>query len=211
MKTSARVVVIGGGGVGASVRCPLTQRGWTDVVLLERKQLTAGSTWHAAGGMHTLNGDPNVARLQQYTIQLYEEIQRISGQDCSIHLPGGLMLADTSVRMDFLRMAVARGRYLGMELELISVKDAYDLFPLMDPKHFVGALWDPIEGHLDPTGVTRAYVKCAQLAGAEVHQHIPVAATTQRSDGTWDVRLENGESSHTENNLHAGGGWAPGV
>ena len=98
----------------------LTKAGWTDVVLLERRELTAGSTWHAAGGMHTLNGDPNVARLQQYTIQLYEEIERVSGQDCSIHLPGGLMLADTEVRMDWLRMAQARGRYLGMELELIS-------------------------------------------------------------------------------------------
>ena len=77
-------------------------------MLLERRELTAGSTWHAAGGMHTLNGDPNVARLQQYTIQLYEEIERVSGQDCSIHLPGGLMLADTEVRMDFLRMAQSR-------------------------------------------------------------------------------------------------------
>ncbi|MEP6638322.1 MAG: FAD-dependent oxidoreductase [Chloroflexota bacterium] len=208
MKTTAQVVVIGGGVVGASVLYHLTKVGWTDVVLLERRELTAGSTWHAAGGMHTLNGDPNVARLQQYTIQLYEEIQRVSGQDCSIHLPGGLMLADTEVRMDFLRMAVARGRYLGMQLELISVKEAYDLFPLMDPKHFVGALWDPIEGHLDPTGVTRAYVKCAQLAGAEVYQHTPVVGLDHRPDGTWDVRLESGDSIHTEHVVNAGGLWA---
>ena len=102
-------------------------------MLLERRELTAGSTWHAAGGMHTLNGDPNVARLQQYTIQLYEEIERVSGQDCSIHLPGGLMLADTEVRMDLLRMAQARGRYLGMELELITPKEAQDVFPLHGP------------------------------------------------------------------------------
>ncbi|MEA2611823.1 MAG: dimethylglycine dehydrogenase, partial [Chloroflexota bacterium] len=208
MKTSTQVVVIGGGVVGASVLYHLTKAGWTDVVLLERRELTAGSTWHAAGGMHTLNGDPNVARLQQYTIKLYEEIERVSGQDCSIHLPGGLMLADTEVRMDFLRMAVARGRYLGMQLELISVKEAYDLFPLMDPKYFVGALWDPIEGHLDPTGVTRAYVKCAQLAGAEVYQHTPVVGLSQRSDGTWDVRLESGDSIHTEHVVNAGGLWA---
>ena len=94
MKSSAQVVVIGGGVVGASVLYHLTKAGWTDVLLLERRELTAGSTWHAAGGMHTLNGDPNVARLQQYTIQLYEEIEQESGQDCSIHLPGGLMLAE---------------------------------------------------------------------------------------------------------------------
>ena len=193
VKRETQVVVIGGGVVGASVLYHLTKAGWTDVMLLERRELTAGSTWHAAGGMHTLNGDPNVARLQQYTIQLYEEIERVSGQDCSIHLPGGLMLADTEVRMDFLRMAVARGRYLGMDLELISAKEAQDLFPLMDPQYFVGALYDPVEGHVDPTGVTRAYVKCAQLLGAEVHQHTPVVGLSQRADGTWDVRVENGD------------------
>ena len=145
MKSDTRVVVIGGGVVGASVLYHLTKVGWTDVTLLERRELTAGSTWHAAGGMHT-----------QYTIQLYEEIERVSGQDCSIHLPGGLMLADTEVRMDFLRMAQARGRYLGMELELISPTEARDVFPLLDPRYFVGALYDPVEGHVDPTGVTRA-------------------------------------------------------
>jgi dimethylglycine dehydrogenase len=208
MKTSAQVVVIGGGVVGASVLYHLTKAGWTDVMLLERRELTAGSTWHAAGGMHTLNGDPNVARLQQYTIKLYEEIERTSGQDCSIHLPGGLMLADTEVRMDFLRMAVARGRYLGMELELISAREAQDLFPLLDPQYFVGALYDPVEGHVDPTGVTRAYVKSAQLAGAEVHQHQPVVGLEQRPDGTWSVRLESGDVVHAEHVVNAGGLWA---
>ena len=208
MKRETQVVVIGGGVVGASVLYHLTKAGWTDVMLLERRELTAGSTWHAAGGMHTLNGDPNVARLQQYTIQLYEELERVSGQDCSIHLPGGLMLADTEVRMDFLRMAQARGRYLGMDLELITPNEAADLFPLMDPQYFVGALYDPVEGHVDPTGVTRAYVKCAQMAGAEVHQHTPVVGLSQRADGTWDVRLESGDTVHTEHVVNAGGLWA---
>jgi len=208
VKTSAQVVVIGGGVVGASVLYHLTKAGWTDVLLLERRELTAGSTWHAAGGMHTLNGAPNVARLQQYTIQLYEELERASGQDCSIHLPGGLMLADTEVRMDFLRMAVARGRYLGMQLELISATEAADLFPLLDPKHFVGALFDHVEGHVDPTGVTRAYVKCAQLAGAEVRQHTMVTGLSQRPDGTWDVHVENGDPIHAEHVVNAGGLWA---
>ena len=114
MKSSARVVVIGGGVVGASVLYHLTKAGWTDVVLVERKELTAGSTWHAAGGMHTLNGDPNVARLQQYTVNLYKEIEKESGQNCGIHLPGGIQLADTPERLDWLKMAQARGRYLGI-------------------------------------------------------------------------------------------------
>ncbi len=208
MKSSAQVVVIGGGVVGASVLYHLTKAGWTDVLLLERRELTAGSTWHAAGGMHTLNGDPNVARLQQYTIQLYEQIEKESGQDCSIHLPGGLMLASDETRMDFLRMAVARGRYLGMQLEMISAREAQDLFPLLDPQYFVGALYDYVEGHVDPTGVTRAYVKCAQMAGAEVRQHTPVTGLSQRVDGTWDVHIENGDPIHAEHVVNAGGLWA---
>ena len=132
MKTGAQVVVVGGGVVGASVLYHLTKAGWTDVVLVERTELTAGSTWHSAGGMHTLNGDPNVARLQRYTIELYAEIERISGQDCGIHMPGGVMLADTPESLDWLKMTHARGRYLGMETELVSVAEAVELVPLID-------------------------------------------------------------------------------
>jgi dimethylglycine dehydrogenase len=208
MKNAYQAVVIGGGVVGASVLYHLTKAGWTDVLLLERRELTAGSTWHAAGGMHTLNGDPNVARLQQYTINLYQEIEKVSGQSCSIHLCGGLMLADTEDRMDFLRMAVARGRYLGMELEMITPNEARDIFPVMDPKYFVGALYDAVEGHVDPTGVTRAYVKCAQLAGAEVRLHTLVTGLSQRPDETWDVQIEDGDPIHAEHVVNAGGLWA---
>ena len=153
MKSSAQVVVIGGGVVGASVLYHLTELGWTDVVLVERKELTAGSTWHAAGGMHTLNGDPNVAKLQQYTVELYREIEQRSGQDCGIHMPGGLMLADDRERMDWLRMAQARGRYLGMDMEIISAAEAKRMFPLLEEKYFIGALFDSVEGYVDPTGV----------------------------------------------------------
>ena len=92
MKTNTQVVVIGGGVVGASVLYHLAKGGWTDVVLLERAEYTAGSTWHSAGGMHTLNGDPNVAALQKYTVELYQQIERESGRDCGIHLTGGLVL-----------------------------------------------------------------------------------------------------------------------
>ena len=95
MKSHAQVVVIGGGVVGASVLYHLTKAGWKDVVLVERAELTSGSTWHAAGGMHTINGDPNVAKLQQYTIGLYKELEEISGQSCGVHISGGLMLAGT--------------------------------------------------------------------------------------------------------------------
>ncbi|MEJ7722845.1 MAG: FAD-dependent oxidoreductase [Ilumatobacteraceae bacterium] len=207
MKSTAQVVVIGGGVVGASVLFHLTEAGWTDVVLVERKELTAGSTWHSAGGMHTLNGDPNVARLQQYTIELYEKIEQRSGQNCSIHLPGGLMLANDRERLDWLRMAKARGRYLGMDLEIISAAEAKAMFPMMEEQYFVGAIFDPVEGHVDPSGVTNAYAICARQAGAEVYRHTWVSALSQRADGTWDVITDKGEI-HAEHIVNAGGLWA---
>ncbi|MDB6091959.1 MAG: glycine cleavage system protein [Gammaproteobacteria bacterium] len=207
MKSDARVVVIGGGVVGASVLYHLTKAGWKDVLLIEREELTSGSTWHAAGGMHTVNGDPNIARLQQYTIKLYEEIERISGQSCGVHITGGIMLAGTRERLDWLRMAKARGRYLGMDLEIISVAEAAKLFPLMDGKHFVGALFDPIEGHVDPYGVTHAYAKSAQIGGAEIVRHTRVVDLKPRSDGSWDVITDHG-NVHAEHVVNAGGLWA---
>ncbi len=207
MKSHARVVVVGGGVVGASVLYHLTKAGWPQVMLIERDELTCGSTWHAAGGMHTVNGDPNVARLQQYTINLYREIERISGQSCGVHLTGGLMLAGTRERLDWLKMARARGRYLGMELELISVDEAARRFPLLDKRHFVGALYDPVEGHVDPYGVTHAYAKAAQIGGAEVVRHTRVMDLKPRSDGTWDVITDHG-NVHAEHVVNAAGLWA---
>jgi dimethylglycine dehydrogenase len=200
-------VVIGGGVVGASVLYHLTKAGWPDVLLLERGELTCGSTWHAAGGMHTINGDPNVAKLQQYTINLYQELERLTGQSCGMHVTGGLMLASTRARLDWLKMAVARGRYLGMELDIISVEEAARLFPLMNKKHFVGALYDPIEGHVDPYGVTHAYAKAAQMGGAEVVRHNRVLDLKPRRDGSWDVITEGGDV-HAEHVVNAGGLWA---
>src|SRR6201997_3892292 len=207
MKNKAQAVVIGGGVVGASVLYHLTKAGWKDVMLIERDELTAGSTWHAAGGMHTVNGDPNVAKLQQYTINLYKELEKISGQSCGVHITGGVMLAGTKERLDWLKMAKARGRYLGMELELVSVAEAKKLFPLMEEKHFVGAMYDPIEGHVDPYGVTHAYAKSAQIAGAEVVRHTRVTDLKPRPDGSWDVITDHG-NVHAEHVVNAGGLWA---
>src|SRR6202789_4110524 len=207
MRSHARVVVIGGGVVGASVLYHLTKAGWKDVLLVERAELTSGSTWHAAGGMHTVNGDPNVAKLQQYTIQLYKEIEQISGQSCGVHITGGVMLAGTRERLDWLKMAKARGRYLGMDLEIISVDEAAKLFPLMDKTQFAGAMYDPIEGHVDPYGVTHAYAKSAQIGGAEIVRHTPVTDLKQRQDGTWDVITDKG-NVHAEHVVNAGGLWA---
>jgi dimethylglycine dehydrogenase len=207
MKSHAKVVVIGGGVVGASVLYHLTKAGWKDVLLIERAELTSGSTWHAAGGMHTVNGDPNVAKLQQYTIELYKEIERISGQSCGVHITGGIMLAGTRERLDWLKMAKARGRYLGMDLEIISVDEAHKLFPLLDKQHFKGAMYDPIEGHVDPYGVTHAYAKSAQIGGADIVRHTRVTDLKARADGSWDVITDHG-NVQAEHVVNAAGLWA---
>ena len=156
---------------------------------------------------NTVNGDPNVAKLQQYTIELYKEIERISGQSCGVHITGGIMLASTRERLDWLKMAKARGRYLGMDLEIISVDEAAKLFPLMDKKHFKGAMYDPIEGHVDPYGVTHAYAKSAQIGGAEIVRHTRVTDLKQRPDGSWDVITDAG-NVHAEHVVNAAGLWA---
>jgi dimethylglycine dehydrogenase len=207
MKSHVQVAVIGGGVVGCSVLYHLTKAGWKDVALIERSELTSGSTWHAAGGFHTLNSDPNVAKLQAYTVGLYKEIEEISGQSCGLHLTGGLQLADTPDRLDWLKMAHARGRYLGMQTEIISAAEAKALMPLIDERYFVGAMWDPIEGHLDPYGTTHAYAKSARLAGAEIYLHNRVQELKPNSNGSWTVSTEQG-TIRADHIVNAGGLWA---
>ena len=207
MKTVARVVVIGGGVVGCSVLYHLTKAGWKDVVLVERDILTSGSTWHAAGGFHTLNGDPNVAKLQGYTIALYDELEKISGQSCGLHRSGGLFLADTKERMEWLKMAHARARYLNLETELLSLSDAKKLNPLFDEKLFYGAMLDAADGNLDPEGTTHAYAKSARIGGAEIYQGTRVQELNHRADGSWDVITDKG-NIHAEHVVNCGGLWA---
>ena len=203
-----RSSVIGGGVVGASVLYHLTKAGWTDVVLVERKELTAGSTWHSAGGMHTLNGDPNVSKLQQYTIELYRTIEARSGPGL---LDPPARRADARRRPRAARLAAhgrrPAGRYLGMDLEIISAAEAKAMFPLLEEQYFVGALFDPVEGHRRSDGVTNAYAICARQAGAEVYRHTWVNDLRQRADGTWDVITDKGEI-HAEHIVNAGGLWA---
>ena len=207
MKTHARVVVIGGGVVGCSVLYHLARHGWTDIMLLERDELTSGSTWHAAGGMHTINGDPNVAKLQKYTIELYKEIEELSGQATGLHITGGVMLAATEERFDWLKSMVAKGRYLDIDAEIISAEEAHRLMPLLDPACFVGALRTRVDGHLDPSGVTQAYARSARKLGAEIHRHTRVEALVRKSDRTWDVVTAEGTVC-AEHVVNAAGLWA---
>jgi dimethylglycine dehydrogenase len=207
MRTHVQAVVIGGGIVGCSVLFHLTKVGWREVALVERSELTSGSTWHAAGGMHTVNGDPNIAKLQKYTIDLYRELERISGVNCGIHVTGGLLLAGTPERLDFLKMMVARGRYLGLDMRLVSVAECKQLFPMLEERYFVGGVYNDHDAHADPWGVTNAYATAARMQGAEIYRHNRVIELAQHPDGSWDVITEKG-TIHADHVVNAGGLWA---
>nr|MCU0907998.1 FAD-binding oxidoreductase [Paracoccaceae bacterium] len=191
MRTTARVVVIGGGVVGCSVLYHLTREGWTDVVLIERSELTSGSTWHAAGGFHTLNADTNMAALQGYTIRLYRELEQITGMSCGLHHVGGVTLATTRDRMDYLTAERAKHRYMGLDTELVGPEEIAKLSPITDVTGVVGGLYDPLDGHLDPSGTTHAYAKAARMAGAEIILRNRVTALTPQGQ-EWDVVTEQG-------------------
>ncbi|THH38750.1 FAD-dependent oxidoreductase [Aliishimia ponticola] len=207
MKTTSRVVVIGGGVVGCSVLYHLTKLGWSDVMLLERSELTSGSTWHAAGGFHTLNGDTNMAALQGYTIRLYKELEEITGMSCGLHHVGGVTLADNQDRFDMLLAERAKHRFMGLETEIVTPEEIAKIAPVTNIDGIIGGLYDPLDGHLDPSGTTHAYAKAARMGGATIETHCMVQETTQRADGTWDVVTDKG-TIHTEHLVNAGGLWA---
>jgi dimethylglycine dehydrogenase len=207
MKSHAQVVVIGGGVVGCSVIYHLTKLGCKDVVLIERSELTSGSTWHAAGGFHTLNADTNMAALQGYTIELYRELEKISGQSCSLHHVGGLTLAATPERMDYLKSARAMHRHMGLDTELVTPEEIRKLSPITNTDGVLGALYDPLDGHLDPSGTTHAYAKAAQMQGAEIVLRCPVLETNAQADGSWQVVTEQG-TIIAEQLVNAAGLWA---
>ena len=207
MKTTTRVVVIGGGVVGCSVLYHLTKLGWSDVMLLERSELTSGSTWHAAGGFHTLNGDTNMAALQGYTIRLYKELEEITGMSCGLHHVGGVTLADNRDRFDMLLAERAKHRFMGLETEIVGPEEIAKIAPITNLDGIIGALYDPLDGHLDPAGTTHAYAKAARMGGATIETHCMVKETNQRPDGTWDVVTDKG-TIHAEHVVNAGGLWA---
>ena len=207
MRTNARVVVIGGGVVGASVLYHLTKLGWSDVMLVERSELTSGSTWHAAGGFHTLNGDTNMAALQGYTIRLYKELEEITGMSCGLHHVGGITLADSPERFDMLKAERAKHRYMGLHTELLGPKEIGEFTDgLVNTDGILGALYDPLDGHLDPSGTTHAYAKAARMGGAEIVTQTRVLETNPTPEG-WEVVTENG-TIRAEHVVNAGGLWA---
>ena len=207
MKTTTRVAIIGGGVVGCSVLYHLTKLGWSDVMLIERSELTSGSTWHAAGGFHTLNGDTNMAALQGYTIKLYKELEEITGLSCGLHHVGGVTLADNRDRFDMLLAERAKHRYMGLETEIVGPEEIRKIAPVTNTDGILGALYDPLDGHLDPSGTTHAYAKAARMAGATIETHCKVLETKQKPDGTWQIVTEKG-TIEAEHVVNAGGLWA---
>ena len=207
MESHAKVVIIGGGVVGCSILFHLAKHGWRDVVLLERSELTSGSSWHAAGQIHTISSDPNISRLQGYTINLYKELEELSGQSVGLHTTGGFYLASTPERFDYLKQERSKARYMGLDQEFISLREVAEMHPLIDPSKYLGALYDPIDGHIDPSGVTYAYAKAAKHYGANYHRNTPALETNQRADGSWDVVTPQG-TINAEMLVNAGGLWA---
>ena len=207
METHAKVVIIGGGVVGCSILFHLAKFGLKDCILLERKELTSGSSWHAAGNVHVISNDPNISRLMAYTIRLYKEIEETSGHSVGFKPSGGFYLASNEVWADYLKRERSKARYMGLDQEFISLEEIAIKNPLIDPKRYISALWDPIDAEVDPSGVTYAFAKAAKVHGAKYHINTVVKDTKQKNDGTWDV-ITNQGNINAEIVINAGGLWA---
>lgn len=208
MKSHYRAVVIGGGVVGASVLYHLVKFGWTDVVLIERDVLTAGSSWHAAGGFHALNADPNIAALQSYTIDLLSEVEKESGQNIGMHMTGGISIASAPERWEWLKASYRIFQTMGIDdVHLVGVDEIRKSCPILNIDGVLGGLYAEREGHIDPSGTVHAYAKAAKRRGAEVIEHNRVIELKARPDGHWDVVTEQGTIT-AEHVVNAGGLWA---
>ena len=193
MRTHAQAVVIGGGLVGCSILYHLAKLGWRDVVLLERDELTSGSTWHAAANLHGLHDVNTVSRLQYYTMQLYKELEAETGQSCGVFQPGSLYLAQTEAREHQLRLQAAKARQFGVAFHEVSRDEAERLHPLVDLDGVRCIMLEEDGGNVDPSGVTAAYAAGARAMGAEIHRFTPVTATVPQPDGSWVVETPKGE------------------
>ena len=206
MRTHAQAVVIGGGVIGCSILYHLTKLGWTDVVLLERNELTSGSTWHAAANIHGLHDSTNISRIQHYTMNLYKELEAETGQGCGVFQPGSLYLAQTENREHQLRLQAAKAKFYGMNFHEVSRDEAERLHPLVDYDGVRCIMFEPDGGNVDPSGVTNAYAAGARMMGAEIHRFTPVTSTEQQADGSWIVRTPNGDIQ-TQWVVNAAGLW----
>jgi dimethylglycine dehydrogenase len=207
VKDQARVVVIGGGVTGCSVLYHLAKMGWSDVVLIERSELTSGSTWHAAGNLFVLTSPSNVQKLQLYTNRLYDTLGEEAGQPIGFHRTGGMNLAASDEEIVSLSNARARARRNGIDAEWISLDEARRRSPILNTENLKRVLWVPLNGHVDPSSVTQAYAAAARNMGATIYRHTPVTGTVQRPDGGWTVETAKG-SIKADYVVNAAGLWA---
>ena len=208
MKAHYRVVVIGGGVVGASVLYHLTKYGWSDVALVERSVLTAGSSWHAAGGFHALNANPNMAILQAYTIDLLKQVEAESGQSIGMHMTGGIHVASAPERWEWLQASYRRFQAIGIDdVRLVTPEEIKARCPIISVDGVLGGMWADREGYVDTTGTVWAYAGAAKKRGATVIEHNRVLELKQRPDSSWDLITEAGVIN-AEHVVNAGGLWA---
>ncbi|MGB7317940.1 MAG: FAD-dependent oxidoreductase [Planktotalea sp.] len=206
MRTTAQAVVIGGGVIGCSILYHLTKLGWSDVVLLERDELTSGSTWHAAANIHGLHDSTNISRIQHYTMKLYNDLEAETGQSCGVFQPGSLYLAQTEARVHQLRLQAAKAKLYGMNFYEISIEEARELNPMVNFEGIKCVMYEPDGGNVDPSGVTNAYAVGARQRGAEIMRFTPVTGTEAQEDGTWIVKTPKGDI-HTQWVVNAAGLW----
>jgi dimethylglycine dehydrogenase len=199
VKTHVRVLVIGGGVVGVSTLYHLTKKGWTDIALIERSELTAGSTWHAAGLLPLFNMSYTVGQLHKYSVDLYKKLPAETGQDVSFHVTGNLRLATHRDRMDEYQKYCGTANTIGVPFEVITPARVKELWPLIDlggsaeTPAIVGALYHPHDGHIAPADLTMALRKGARSAGAEIYEHTEATAFERTPGGEWKVRTGKGD------------------
>jgi len=192
MKSHARVVVIGGGIAGCSTLYHLTREGWTDVVLVERDELTSGSTWHAAAQVTQFGGNQTMVALKRHSIDLYRELAADPDHPISYHITGGMRLAHTRDQVDTYKHYVGMAAGMGVEMEFIDASEAGRRHPLMTTSGLLGAWWDPLDGDIDPAGITFALARKAREAGAEVYRFNPVEAIDRTASGEFVVHTKEG-------------------
>ena len=193
MKSHARVVIVGGGIVGVSTLYHLVKKGWSDVVLVEKMDLTHGSTWHAAGLLPLFNMSYSVGQIHKYSVDLYKKLEAETGQNVSFHQTGNLRLATNRDRMDEYYKYCGTANTIGVPFELITPAQVKELWPHCETDGLVGALYHPQDGHVAPADVTMALAKGARTGGAEIYRHTKVTGIEPMPSGEWKVKTDKGD------------------
>jgi dimethylglycine dehydrogenase len=193
MKTHARVVVVGGGVVGISTLYHLTRKGWSEVVLCERKELTAGSTWHAAGLLPLFNMSYSVGQIHKYSVALYKTLAEETGQDVGFRQVGNIRLATNRDRMDEYNYYAGVARTIGVQVGFLTPAEVKEIWPLCNTEGLIGAILHPEDGYIQPADVSQALAKGARNGGAEIYRRTKVTGLEQKSNGEWLVRTDKGD------------------